>query len=219
MSIFNFFTKKTGREKLIDDLLEDAPWVRKTTLCGLIDLTAQSVEKLITVGRNQEANNKAADFLDYCYDVWKRDQGNPDYLTVLADASIRLGIPKQGFDILDKIVNDPKTQNTLDCTLVFCSMGGIFHKLAQIGEKQKKIEFGLYKLGIDAPPSRDGKSVATRFNKAHVHLFGRFTACFVEGLDAEKWHLNKAKALVPEIDFDNRATLSNFMQQSKWLHP
>lgn len=235
-NLFSTAAKSSQEDRRFDDV---SVFVRShgppSFLRRVTNKASQNFQTLKDVGRDQEAEIVAYRMLDLCYECWKRNPGNPDFLTVLADTSIfdfgtgklgmfgmGLGHPsvlQRAYDLIESVVSDLKTQEFLDCTLPYWSMGRIVHQMPVGPEpnaenkpelttaalmRKNEHELKLYELAIAAPPSKNGKSIASRFHKALAHRFaGGAVLSLFQPPDAYQRHITKVKELAPEVDFRN----------------
>lgn len=230
MGLFDFLKPKKDP---LDGLTEKDPRVRRMLLYGASEMVAKQADNLRAVGRKEDADKVIAEYLKKVFQEFRNEPDNPRHLSLLANSALRLGALVAGKQTLESII-EGKDHFSLDLTLVYTDLGRIHH---QIGGNRKR-ELWCYEMATEAKSSPNCKFPATRQQKAKAHCFAfsllrswTYTWEFEmkqKGAGADEIarareehstdeqrttsHVQKAKALVPEVNWDDPAQVAKFMQ-------
>jgi hypothetical protein len=230
MGLFDFLKPK---KNTFGEITEKDPRVRKILLRGLSEMVAKEAGNLRAVGRNDDADKRIAEYLQKVFEEFKNEPQNPRHLSLLADVALRLDALEAGKKTLESVI-DGNDHLSLDLTLVYTDLGRIYH---QLGTDPKR-ELWCYEMAAAAKAPQGCKFPATRQQKAKAHCFAftRITAMSFtwefymkkRGAGADEIarareehstdeqradaHKKRAKEFVPEVDWDDQAQITKFMQ-------
>jgi hypothetical protein len=211
MGLFDFFKKQVDPWHNIRNNPEMRPLIVETETTQLV----AQCQNLTAVGRQSEAKALA---LKYLVDL-SRLCLKPDFLNsnimlmLLATAATKLGEPKEGKILLEKLIAfhiDLTTKQvpgapTLDLTDAYISAGKLAHQIRE----SRDDEYRCYWLATEALPPPGCKAPASNRSKARAHDFA-YALCKNEQFndpntwsDRTAWHDAKRREFAPECNWDD----------------
>ena len=231
MGFFDFLKAKPDQPDWW--LKEKDPRARRAHLWGASKFVEKQAGNLRAVGRKDDAHKVIAEFLTKVFQEFKNEPDNPRHLSFLTDIALRLGALEVGKKTLESVIESDDNLS-LDLTLVYESLGRIYHQL----RTDRKRELWCYEMAVGAMSPPNCKFPATRQQKAIAHRFAfsllrawSYTWEFEmkkRGAGAEDiarareehrtdeqratTHMQKAKELVPEVNWDDPDYVHKLMQ-------
>lgn len=230
MGLFDFLKPK---KSTFGELTEKDPRARKILLRALSEMVAKEAGNLRAVGRNGDADKRIEEYLQMVFQEFKNEPQNPRHLSLLTDVALKLDVLEAGKKTLESVIKE-NDRLSLDLTLPYTDLGRIYHQLRTDPNR----ELWCYEMAAAAKAPQGCKFPATRQQKAKAHCFA-FTHITASSFTWEYYmkkngakadeiarareehstdeqradsHKKRAKELVPEVDWNDQAQITRFMQ-------
>lgn len=194
MSLFDFLKRKKNPMAALMRDPDQKPMFIAVMLEGVV---AQK-KNLEAVGRGDEGKRVAREFLDKVLQEYLTDEyfEHPAILSALTNAAMQLGEAEHGMTCLQAVVENV---SVIDLTTVYANMATLAHAIGM--PKQDKLNFLELAIAAETPPRC--KKPASKKDKAKAHFMAQSAASVLHQDDIAKRHLDAAKALAPEVNFDD----------------
>jgi hypothetical protein len=230
MGLFDFLKPKKNPDALMDKKSRQQKII---LLYFASEQVSKQADNLRAVGRKEEAEKVVPEYLQKVYQEFKNEPHNPRFLSLFTSVALKLDALEAGKKTLESVI-EGNNHLLLDLTLVYTDLGRIYHMLPNDQER----ELWCYEMATAAKAPSGCKVPATRQQKAKAHCFAftRITAMSFtwefymkkRGAAADEIarareehstdeqradsHKKRAKELVPEVDWDDQAQITKFMQ-------